>query len=109
MFEFIRDRQQEIALLKYAKLEAQCLKHNIEEARNLEPILKKDGSIHKTKMKHRETIIRGWEKEVKKLRKFFNEHKTGGKPNDWKRYKYKERITNGRNHIEDLFASKGNS
>jgi hypothetical protein len=78
MFRFIRDRQQEIALLKFAKLEAQCLRENIEEAKKLPPITKKDGSIHKTKMKEREATIKRWEKEIEQLRKFFNTHKIGG-------------------------------
>ena len=101
MFDYIKDREQEIALLKYAKLEAQCLKHNIEETKKLDPILKKDKSLHKTKMKQRETIIRGWEKEIKKLRKFFNEHKTGGNKNDYKRYKFRRGISDGRTWCED--------
>jgi len=108
MFEFIEDRASEIALLKFAKLEASCNKHNIEEAKKLEPILKKDGSIHKTSMKRRDTIIRGWEKEIEKLRKFFKEHKIGSKHNDWKRYKYKRGITNNRRGVENLFRSKNN-
>ena len=35
MFNFIGDRESEISLLKFAKLEAQCNKHNVAEALKL--------------------------------------------------------------------------
>ncbi len=101
MFSFIKDREQEIALLKFAKLEAQCNLHNIEEAKKLDPILKKDGSIHKTNMKKRETIIKSWEKENKKLQKFFKEHKIKGEDNDYKRYSFRSYVT-GNRHLENI-------
>jgi CCR4-NOT transcriptional regulation complex NOT5 subunit len=56
-------------------------------------------------MKQRETITRGWEKEIKKLRKFFNEHKTGGNKNDYKRYKFKKGISDNRIGIENTTES----
>jgi hypothetical protein len=105
MFTHIRDREQEIALLKFAKLEASYLRENIEEAKKLPPVLKKDGSIHKTAMKQRETIIKRWEKEVEKLRKFFNSHKTGGRPNDYTRYNYRAGVTDNRIGVENLAKS----
>ena len=93
MFKFIRDRQQEISLLRFAKLEAECDKHNIEEAMKLDPIVKANGELHKTKMKQRETIIKGWEKEIKNLRKFFEAHKKSGKLNDYKRYSFRTGVS----------------
>ncbi len=105
MFKSIGSREQEVALLKFAKLEAQCNKYNIQEAKKLEPVYKSNGEIHKTKMKQKDTIINGWIKEQKKLKQFFIEHQHKGSTNDWKRYKYKTGVTDNRTGVEDLFKS----
>ena len=101
MFDFIANREQEIALLKFAKLEASCNKHNIQEARKLEPVYKTDGTIHKTKAKQQQTIINGWIKEQKKLKQFFLSHQYEGDKNDYKRYKFRKGITDTRTWCED--------
>jgi len=96
MFSFIEDRTQEVELLKFAKLEAECNKHNIREAEKLEDELKSDGSIHKTRMKQRVTIVNRWKKEQKALKKFFIAHRKEGNKHDNKRYSYRTGITNNR-------------
>jgi len=102
MFEYVKDREQEIALLKFAKFNAQCLKHNIEELEKLEPIYKSDGTIHKTKMKEREVLKRRFENEYKRLKRWFNEHKMKGESNDYKRYSYRGGVSDNRDGVYSI-------
>ena len=103
MFGFIKDREQEIALLKFAKLEAKCNKHNIAEAKKLSPDLRANNEIHKTKTKERQVIVNRWIKEQKNLKKFFVAHQKEG---TYERYKYRKTVTPGRNHLKDYFDGR---
>ena len=107
MYTHIFDRGQEIDLLKFAKLEAQCNKHNIEEAEKLEVSLKADGTVHKTKEAEKKAIINRWKKENKALKKFFEERKKPGKKNG--RYTFRRNITDTRGHLKDLFGGTAES
>jgi hypothetical protein len=102
MFKFIGDRKQEVNLLHFAKLEAACNKHNVEEARKLEVEYKKDGSIHKGKADLKARTIRKWIKENKALKKFFLAHK---KPRKYDEYRYKRNVTDRRNGLQDYSSS----
>ena len=80
-------------------MEAQCNKHNIEEALKLEQDTKRDGTPHKTKNKQRATIINKWKKEQKQLRDFFLSHQKERDSGDYKNYKFRRGITDNRQNL----------
>lgn len=69
------DKMDKMLMLQRCKLEIECLKYNIESVKELPPITKSDGSVHKTKMSIRTSLIKKWENEVKIFQSWFDEYK----------------------------------
>lgn len=105
MFNHVKDRDQEVDLLKFAKREAACNKHNIKEAMKLEPDYKKDGSIHKTKTAERKATVNRWKKEMRQLKEFFVKRQYEGSIGDYVRYSYRREYSESRGHLKDHTSS----
>ena len=100
MFTRCRDRIEELKLLRLCLSMARSNKELIVATEALEPIIKKNGEVHKTIEGRRKTFIKSLLTENKKLKQWFEAHnKPEPESYDNKRYSYSETISRNRRHL----------
>ena len=101
MLEYVKDREEELALLGFCLISARHNKELIAELESHEDVIKPNGEIHKGKQKIRLKLIRDLKKELKLMKEFYIKRRD--EPGSWssQRYSFKKEVDNGRRHLHE--------
>ena len=105
MYPHVKDREEELKLLDFAKKEAGFHKELIAELEAFEVETKPNGTIHKTKENRRLKLIKELKTDLKKMKKFYLDRIT--EPEHWssKRYSTSKHMEGKRDHLTGIKVS----
>ena len=99
MYPHVKDREEELKLLDFAKAEAGFHKELIAALEEFEVETKPNGTIHKTKDNRRLKLIKELKSDLKKMKKFYLDRIA--EPGNWssKRYSTSKSMEDKRCHL----------